>query len=83
MTSHQELSEICKESYSAVDFEESNIEVIVRNSVFAFRGTDEPKDAVRDLRILPLWTRELGWCPAGFLRASKRLVNKVTSICLE
>ena len=83
MTSHQKLSEICEESYSTVDFEEANIEVLVRDNVFAFRGTDEPKDAIRDMRILPLWTRELGWCPAGFLKASRRLVNKVTSVCLE
>ena len=83
MASHQELSHYCAESYRESDFEEANIEVIVRENVFAFRGTDEPKDAIRDLRILPLWTRELGWCPAGFLRASKRLVNKVTSVCLE
>ena len=83
MISHQDLSHYCAESYRESDFEEANIEVIVRKNVFAFRGTDEPKDAIRDLRILPLWTRELGWCPAGFLKASRRLVNKVTSVCLE
>ena len=49
--------------------------------MIAFRGTDEPLDAVRDLRILPLWTKELGWCPAGFLKASKRLITKVMSEC--
>jgi len=83
MTSHQVLSKLCGESYKKSTFEEANIEVLVKKSVFAFRGTDEPLDALRDLRILPLWTRELGFCPAGFLKASKRLVNKVTSICLE
>ena len=83
MANHQRLSQICKESYETSDFEEANIEVIVRGSTFAFRGTDEAKDAIRDVRIFPLWTRELGWCPAGFLKASKRLVNKVTSVCLE
>ena len=60
MISHQDLSRYCAESYQGSDFEEANIEVIVRENVFAFRGTDEPKDALRDLRILPLWTRELG-----------------------
>jgi len=83
MVSHQKLSEICQESYKSSDFEEANIEVTVRGSVFAFRGTDEAKDAIRDIRILPFWTRELGWCPAGFLKASKRLVTKVTATCLE
>ena len=76
---HQKISEICAESYEALDFEELNIEVIVRDNVFAFRGTDEPWDFVRDLRILPIWTRELGWCPAGFLRAAKRLMPKCLS----
>ena len=83
MANHQRLSEICQENYKAFSFEEANIEVLIRENVFAFRGTDEPLDALRDLRILPLWTRELGFCPAGFLKASKRLVNKVTSMCLE
>lgn len=83
MTSHQKLSSICAESYKKCTFEEANIEVLVKGNIFAFRGTDEPKDALRDMRILPLWTRELGWCPAGFLKASRRLVNKVTSVCLE
>jgi len=83
MSSHQELSEICAESYRTSDFEEARIEVIVRDNVFAFRGTDEALDAVRDLRIFPIWTKELGFCPAGFIKAGRRLVNKVTSTCLE
>ena len=83
MISHQKLARICGECYQESTFEEANIEVLVKGNVFAFRGTDEPKDAIRDLRIIPLWTRELGWCPAGFLKASRRLVNKVTSMCLE
>ena len=80
---HQKLSEMCAIAYEEVDFEEANIEVVVRKNVFAFRGTDEPWDAVRDLRIFPTWTKELGWCPAGFLKASKRLVTKVLSVCFE
>jgi predicted lipase len=83
MASHQELSQLCARCYQEATFEEANIEVLVQDNVFAFRGTDEPLDALRDIRIFPLWTRELGFCPAGFLKASKRLVNKVTSICLE
>ena len=83
MASHQELSQLCARCYQESTFEEANIEVLVQDNVFAFRGTDEPLDALRDIRIFPLWTRELGFCPAGFLKASKRLVNKVTSICLE
>ena len=80
---HQALSQICAESYNSVDFEEFNIEVIVRDNVFAFRGTDEPLDVVRDLRILPWWMPELGWVPAGFGKAARRLLPKCLSVCME
>ena len=84
MVSHQKLSRICGESYQESTFEEANIEVLVKGNVFAFRGTDEPMDALRDLRILPWWVSGgIGWVPAGFFKASRRLVNKVTSTCLE
>ena len=79
---HQDLSIICAESYNSVDFEESNIEVIVRDNVFAFRGTDEPLDIIRDLRILPWWMSELGWVPAGFAKAARRLMPKCLSECM-
>ena len=80
---HQDLSIICIESYNSIDFEESNIEVIVRDNVFAFRGTDEPKDVVRDIRIAPWWVSELGWVPAGFAKAAKRLIPKCLSECMS
>ena len=88
MTSHQYLSRLCAECYQESHFEEADIETIFEPSfdggvIFAFRGTDEPKDAIRDARILPIWAKEIGGCPAGVLKASRRLVNKVTSICLE
>ena len=83
MTSHQELSVLCGQSYRKSTFEEADIEVLVVGNVFVFRGTDEAKDVLRDLRILPLWTKELGWCPAGFVKAAKRLALKVVAVCLE
>ena len=79
MSKHQSLAELCNKSYVDKTFEESNIEVLCEKNVFAFRGTDEPLDAFRDLRIIPIWTKELGWCPAGFLKAGKRLITKVMS----
>ena len=80
---HENLSQICAESYNQIDFEEANIEVIVRDNVFAFRGTDEPLDVLRDIRILPWWMPELGWVPAGFGKAARRLMPKCLSECLE
>ena len=83
MTDHQYIADVCQRSYFDKTFEEANIEVLIEKNVIAFRGTDEPLDAVRDLRIFPLWTKELGWCPAGFLKASKRLTTKVMSECWQ
>ena len=80
---HQELSVICAESYNSVDFEEANIEVIVRDNVFAFRVTDEPLDILRDVRVIPWWMSELGWVPAGFAKAARRLFPKCLSECME
>lgn len=44
-------------------------------SIIAFAGTDvrQPQDVLRDLRIIPLWSPKLGLCPAGFLKAARRL----------
>lgn len=78
---HQDIADIVHRSYMTKTFEESNIEVLIERDVIAFRGTDEPLDALRDIRIFPLWTKELGWCPAGFLKAGKRLITKVMSEC--
>ena len=55
-TSHQQLSRLCAEAYQQSDFEESNIEVVVKNSldggvIFAFRGTDEPAGFARFVSI--------------------------------
>ena len=83
MTSHQLMARQCFEAYSRSDFEEANIEVTQEGNCFAFRGTDEPRDAVRDLRVLPWWTSELGWAPAGFAKGARRLLPKILSWCLE
>jgi len=44
-------------------------------SIIAFAGTDvrQPQDVLRDLRIIPLWSPDLGLSPAGFLKAARRL----------
>ena len=84
MTSHQLMARQCFEAYSRSDFEEANIEVTQEGNCFAFRGTDEPRDAVRDLRVLPWWNgKEIGWAPAGFAKGARRLLPKILSWCLE
>jgi len=41
----------------------------------AFRGTEigSIEDWVRDLRALPWWDRNLGWCHAGFLKGVREI----------
>ena len=82
MNSHHVLAKLCQESYQTSDFEEAGIEVMVSGNCFVFRGTDEARDVIRDIRVLPLWT-SVGWCPAGFFKASRRLLPKIMSWCLE
>ena len=38
---------------------------------------------LRDVRIAPWWVSELGWVPAGFAKAAKRLVPKCLSECMS
>jgi|TARA_B100000686_G_scaffold331498_1_gene395122 hypothetical protein len=87
MVSHQELSRLCAESYTSSDFEEANIEVIVKSYddgvAFAFRGTDEPWDVATDIRCWPWYVKEVGFAPRGFALAARRMLPKVMSWCLE
>lgn len=75
-----DLALICQESYEDSTFEERGIEVLIKQNIVCFRGTDEIwPDVLTDIRFFPWWTKELGWTPSGFIKVSKRLVNKVTS----
>ena len=80
---HLQLAEIAVQAYAHLQYEESNIEFTHSDHVFAFRGTDEVADAFRDLRILPWWTKGLGWCPSGFVKASDDVLIRVLAIAME
>jgi predicted lipase len=83
MTSHQELSVICGQSYRKSTFEEANIEVLLVKNVIAFRGTDEVRDVFTDLRQVPWYFSELGFVPSGMAKKARRVYSKCLSLCLE
>lgn len=75
--SHLECAELSRDVYSRWDTEAAGIEVLFSEDkkTIAFAGTNvkQYKDVFRDIRIFPLWSPQLGFCPAGFLKASRRL----------
>lgn len=77
MSSHLECAQLSREVYSRWDAETAGIEVLFSadKKTIAFAGTNvrQAQDLLRDARIFPLWSPELGFCPAGFLKASRRL----------
>lgn len=77
MTSHLKCAELSLRVYQTWDTEASGIEVLFSKDkkIVAFAGTNvkQKSDLLKDIRIFPLWSSELGFCPAGFLKASRRL----------
>jgi len=70
-----ELAQFCKEAYSTADWSKGGVECIVRwlpewaSVVVAFRGTTKNyRDILSDMRGVPWYDKELGWCHAGFLK---------------
>lgn len=84
MIKHNKLAEICKESYSHVTFNIGECEAIIKYydnyQVVAFRGTESGSlfegsgwiDVIRDIRIIPWYDKDTGWCHSGFLKGGRR-----------
>ena len=74
---HLLCAKLAARSYKMWDTRIAGIEVLISedDTIIAFAGTDvrQPQDILRDLRIFPLWSPQLGLCPAGFLKAARRL----------
>lgn len=74
---HLLCSKLSARVYKHHDARTAGIESLTSEdkSIIAFAGTDvkQPQDVLRDLRIFPLWSPQLGLCPAGFLKAARRL----------
>jgi len=90
---HANLATICQESYAYATFNLGECEAIIKYEddcqVVAFRGTETGSlfagrgwvDVLRDLRLLPWYDKDCGWCHAGFLKggrtAAEFLSNKL------
>lgn len=76
-SSHLDCARLSARVYKEWDHVTAGIEVLYSEDkkIIAFAGTNmkQPQDIMRDLRIFPLWSPKLGLCPAGFLKASRRL----------
>ena len=76
-SSHLDCALLSARVYKEWHTELAGIEVLFSEDkkTAAFAGTNirQPRDVFRDLRIFPLWSPSLGLCPAGFLKASRRL----------
>lgn len=76
-SSHLDCARLSARVYQQWDHITDGMEVLFSEDkkTVAFAGTsiNQPKDILRDLRIFPLWSPELGLCPAGFLKVSRRL----------
>lgn len=80
---HRQLADISMTAYEHLQYEVADVEFMRESNVFAFRGTDEAADVLRDIRALPWWTKGLGWCPAGFVKAAEPVLIKLMSIALK
>ena len=86
------LAQICAESYNHVTFNLGECEAIIKYfddySVVAFRGTECGSlfagrgwvDVLRDLRLMPWYDKDCGWCHAGFLKGAKKSAEFLAGI---
>lgn len=52
--------------------------------VVAFRGTQfDYRDIIRDMRAMPWWDGDLGWCHAGFLKGVRPLWPAIRDVILH
>jgi len=76
---HNQLAKLCRHSYLCATFSINECEAIIKYTdgvqIIAFRGTETGAlfsgagwlDVVRDLRIMPWYDKDAGWCHSGFL----------------
>ena len=70
---------LAEESYHRKDFEVNDIEMLVIDkSTVVFRGTDEWKDIVTDLRFTPWYTKELGLHPFGITKVANEVTESIS-----
>lgn len=84
---HEFALECCELAYRAPHFDIADIEFVVvpmRGHIYiAFAGTQEPIDVVRDARIAPWHVDGLGWVPAGFVKAARKILARISALIIE
>jgi len=73
-----EAAELCVKAYSQYTVRSGGVECLVAHvggsTVVAFRGTEfNFKDILRDMRGVPWYDSDLGWCHSGFLKGTRRI----------
>ena len=83
MITDNELVQLCADSYHHATFSVGDCEAIIKYyddcQVIAFRGTEMDGffkklgfiDVIRDMRMIPWYSKTLGWCHAGFLKGGR------------
>lgn len=78
-------AEYCQIAYDQDQYAVGEVEYIVlthdSGRVIGFRGTENPfqfdsaniLDTIRDLRAIPWYSKELGWCHSGFLKGARKV----------
>jgi len=81
---HSTLAKACLDSYHHVTINLGECEAMLEYhddyTLVAFRGTECGSlfagrgwvDVLRDLRLMPWYDKDCGWCHAGFLKGAKR-----------
>ena len=78
------FAERSQEAYEASTFSESGVECLLTLEdgwrCLAFRGTQfDFADIVRDIRAVPWYDRDLGWCHSGFLKGARAIWPAIES----
>lgn len=80
MNNHIAFMHLVNESYERKDDEIANIEFIHKGDVFVFRGTDEFKDIITDVRFIPWTGYGIGYSPAGFVKIAEQVTTGVLQL---
>jgi len=81
---HKDLAKLARDSYDHKGFNIGECELIIQTyadvQIVAFRGTEAGSlfggsgwiDVLRDMRLMPWYDKDAGWCHAGFLKGGRK-----------
>lgn len=80
---HLKYAKLCLSAYRASNpYEVDGIQFVYNEDLrlFVFPGTDEIRDVITDVRILPWYDQELGWAPSGFVKVARKVAIEVLGV---